>query len=133
MSENSARACKADEAFSGAGLIVYQTSTGCALNDNTDQATCTKRLSLGVTTETAASGKDTNIVVRGLAKCLAGASVAINDRIIAEVSTARGIPFATSGLSNNDVVYIVGFARSAASDGGFFDLDVCPQTSYYGA
>lgn len=132
MSDISARACLADEAFSAPGLIVYQTSTGCALLDAT-QATATKTLALGVTTEKAAQGALTNIGNRGLHKCLAGASVSINDRIIAEESTARGIPFATTGLSNNDVVYIVGFARSAASDGGYFDLEVCPHSCYYGA
>jgi hypothetical protein len=122
------------ENVTSVGLLLYQDSVSTvALIDAGTQAACTKTLIAGVNLETGDAGQSVSVARRGLVKCLAGASVAVGDKIIAETATARGIPWATTGLATGDFVSVAGVAKSAASDGGYFDLDLDPQIFTYAA
>jgi len=107
------------------GLILYQVSaTTVGIIDDSTQINCIKTLPLGVSVRDCSAGDPVEIQDGGIVKCLAGGTIAIGDRIMPKASAGSGIAYAKTGLTDKDVVYIVGYARSAASSGGYFDLEI---------
>ena len=116
------------------GYFVYQSSADeCSLIDAGTQAACTKTLPMGVTTQSGAAGDVVAIQNKGLVAVVAGGTIAVGDVIIPKTGAGTGIAFATTGLSNNDVIYTSGVAVSAASSGGIFYMELNINRQYYGA
>ena len=118
-----------------AGTFVYITGGTTMMIDDSTQATCTKTQPIGVVERACASGEYPAVVAWGFCKVLAGGTIAVGDVLIPKASAGSAIAFATTGLSNNDLIFRSARAVSAGISTGLAEafINAFDNGTYYGA
>ena len=128
MTQYAARPRVAGEAISAVGLVVRDSSDKWVICDDAGQATVAALTCAGINVTTAtASDKPVTVCTFGECSALAGGTIANGDRLMAEASTGRVIPFNPAAFSDGDTVNIIGTALEDGTDGALCRVNVSPS------
>jgi len=128
MTQYAARPRVAGEAISAVGLVVRDSSDEWVICDDAGQATVAALTCAGINVTTAtASDKPGTVCTFGECSALAGGTIVNGDRLMAEASTGRVIPFNPAAFSDGDTVNIIGTALEDGTDGALCRVNVSPS------
>jgi len=128
MTQYAARPRVAGEAISAVGLVVRDSSDKWVICDDAGQATVAALTCAGINVTTAtASDKPVTVCTFGECSALAGGTIVNGDRLMAEASTGRVIPFNPAAFSDGNTVNIIGTALEDGTDGALCRVNVSPS------
>ena len=128
LTQYAARPRVAGEAISSVGLVVRDSSDKWVICDDAGQSTVAALNCAGINVTTAsASDKPVTVCTFGECSALAGGTIVNGQRLVAEASTGRVIPFDPTDYSDGDVVHIIGTALEDGTDGALCRVNVNPS------